>query len=97
MMSKLEQWKKWKLIKKDCCTVLSAFLFLTAKAKSCCSSVLLGKYHNGGLWTNTCCSHPLPGEDVLAAANRRLLEEMGFTTTLSQLLILLIMRLLITV
>ena len=42
-----------------------------------------GKYHNGGLWTNTCCSHPLPGEDILTAANRRLLEEMGFTTLLS--------------
>ena len=42
-----------------------------------------GKYHNGGLWTNTCCSHPLPGEAVLPAANRRLLEEMGFTTFLS--------------
>ena len=41
------------------------------------------KYHNGGLWTNTCCSHPLPGEDVLTAANRRLLEEMGFATLLS--------------
>lgn len=42
-----------------------------------------GKYHNGGLWTNTCCSHPLPGEDVLAAANRRLFEEMGIATLLS--------------
>jgi isopentenyl-diphosphate delta-isomerase len=41
------------------------------------------KYHNGGLWTNTCCSHPLPGEDVLTAANRRLLEEMGFETLLT--------------
>ena len=42
-----------------------------------------GKYHNGGLWTNTCCSHPLPGEDVLTAAKRRLHEEMGFVTLLS--------------
>ena len=40
------------------------------------------KYHSGGLWTNTCCSHPRPGEEILAAATRRLQEEMGFTTTL---------------
>ena len=40
------------------------------------------KYHNGGMWTNTCCSHPLPGEPVLSAANRRLSEEMGFMTAL---------------
>jgi isopentenyl-diphosphate delta-isomerase len=36
------------------------------------------KYHSGGLWTNTCCSHPRPGEPVAAAASRRLREEMGF-------------------
>jgi isopentenyl-diphosphate delta-isomerase len=42
-----------------------------------------GKYHNGGLWTNTCCSHPNPGEDILKAASRRLSEEMGFQTSLS--------------
>lgn len=35
------------------------------------------KYHSGGLWTNTCCSHPRPGEETLAAAKRRLDEEMG--------------------
>jgi isopentenyl-diphosphate Delta-isomerase len=43
----------------------------------------LGKYHNGGIWSNTCCSHPLPGEAVINAANRRLFEEMGFSTPLS--------------
>lgn len=37
----------------------------------------LGKYHSGGKWTNTCCSHPRPGEDTLSAAHRRLKEEMG--------------------
>lgn len=35
------------------------------------------KYHSGGLWSNTCCSHPRPGEDTAAAAHRRLYEEMG--------------------
>ncbi len=38
-----------------------------------------GKYHSGGLWTNTCCSHPRPGEATQEAAQRRLQEEMGFT------------------
>ena len=35
------------------------------------------KYHSGGLWTNTCCSHPRPEEGVVDAAQRRLMEEMG--------------------
>jgi isopentenyl-diphosphate Delta-isomerase len=37
------------------------------------------KYHSGGLWTNTCCSHPRPGEEIHEAAHRRLKEEMGIT------------------
>jgi len=36
------------------------------------------KYHSGGLWSNTCCSHPKPGETLLTAAYRRLQEEFGF-------------------
>lgn len=42
----------------------------------------LTKYHSGGLWTNTCCSHPRPGEATEAAAHRRLKEEMGFDCSL---------------
>ena len=42
----------------------------------------LDKYHSGGLWTNTCCSHPSPGDGLLAAAKRRLIEEMGIRAPL---------------
>ncbi|MBA5983403.1 isopentenyl-diphosphate Delta-isomerase, partial [Pseudomonas sp. MD195_PC81_125] len=44
----------------------------------------LGKYHSGGLWTNTCCGHPRPGERTAAAALRRLQEEMGTTCKLQK-------------
>lgn len=40
------------------------------------------KYHSGGLWTNTCCSHPQPGEETAAAARDRLKMEMGIDTPL---------------
>lgn len=42
-----------------------------------------GKYHFAGRWTNTCCSHPMPGEGVVEAGVRRLDEEMGITTALT--------------
>jgi len=42
----------------------------------------LSKYHSGGLWTNTCCTHPRVGEDVADAAARRLNEELGVTCDL---------------
>jgi isopentenyl-diphosphate Delta-isomerase len=42
----------------------------------------LHKYHSAGLWSNTCCSHPRPGEDTAAAAKRRLMEEMGLVAEL---------------
>lgn len=42
----------------------------------------LNKYHSAGLWTNTCCSHPRPGEETISAARRRLKEEMGFDSEL---------------
>ena len=45
----------------------------------------LDKYHSGGLWTNTVCSHPAPGEETADAAHRRLQEEMGFDTDLKEI------------
>jgi len=43
------------------------------------------KYHSPLLWTNTCCSHQRVGETTIQAGNRRLQEEMGFTTPLKEL------------
>lgn len=41
------------------------------------------KYHFAGLWSNTCCTHPEPGETTVAAGERRLGEELGFTCELT--------------
>lgn len=43
------------------------------------------KYHSAGLWSNACCSHPAPGETVLEAAKRRLIEEIGLTCEIEPL------------
>jgi len=45
----------------------------------------MNKYHSAGLWTNSCCSHPQPGEEVHEAAQRRLQEEMGFITGIEKI------------
>lgn len=52
-------------------------LLLQKRAKS--------KYHCGGLWTNTCCSHPKPNEDTTSAAHARLVEEMGFDCPIKEI------------
>ena len=40
------------------------------------------KYHSGGLWTNACCSHPKPEEEIVVAAHRRLKEELDLECSL---------------
>ena len=59
--------------------VFSVFIF-NSKEEMLLQQRSLNKYHSGGLWTNSCCSHPRPEEDTLTAAARRLQEEMGFET-----------------
>jgi len=46
------------------------------------------KYHSGGLWSNTCCSHPMQAESSITAAHRRLNEELGFDCELKAAFIL---------
>lgn len=42
------------------------------------------KYHSPGQWTNAVCSHPKDGESYLDGANRRLKEELGIETELTE-------------
>lgn len=59
----------------------SVFIF-NSKGELLLQQRALQKYHSGGKWTNTCCSHPRYGEDTASAANRRLKEEMGMACEL---------------
>jgi len=60
---------------------VSVFLF-NSRGELMLQRRAMGKYHSAGLWTNTCCSHPYPGESAGEAARRRLREEMGIDTDL---------------
>lgn len=59
----------------------SVFVF-NSKGELLLQKRAIGKYHSGGKWTNTCCSHPRPGESTPDAASRRLNEEMNMACPL---------------
>ncbi len=61
----------------------SVFIF-NAEGQLMLQQRALSKYHSPGLWTNTCCSHPRPGEETIDAAHRRMTEEMGFDCEFSE-------------
>jgi isopentenyl-diphosphate delta-isomerase len=62
----------------------SVFIF-NSKGQLLLQQRAFDKYHSGGLWTNTCCSHPRLGEMNIDAAHRRLNEEMGMDCGLIEL------------
>ena len=61
----------------------SVFLF-NKKGEMLLQKRAASKYHSPSLWTNACCSHPMPGEETKQAALRRLEEELGFTTSINK-------------
>jgi isopentenyl-diphosphate delta-isomerase len=78
VMEKMEAHRKGALHR-----AFSIFLF-NGKGEMLLQRRALSKYHSPGLWTNTCCSHPMQGESVEVAANRRLSEEMGMSCAMNK-------------
>jgi isopentenyl-diphosphate Delta-isomerase len=62
----------------------SVFVFNTNNTSLLMQKRHLSKMLFGGLWANTCCSHPQPGKAISAEGARRLREEMGFTCQLKE-------------
>jgi isopentenyl-diphosphate Delta-isomerase len=62
----------------------SVFIF-NSKGELLLQQRAMSKYHSAGLWTNTCCGHPVNGEPVNEAAKRRLGEEMNMNVHLLEI------------
>ncbi|HUR65987.1 MAG TPA: isopentenyl-diphosphate Delta-isomerase [Chitinophagaceae bacterium] len=78
-MEKMEAHQQGKLHR-----AFSIFIF-NRKGEMLLQQRARGKYHSGGLWSNACCGHPLPGEETANAAKRRLKEELGFETGIEKI------------
>lgn len=78
LMEKMEAHEKGLLHR-----AFSVFIFNT-KGEFLLQRRAISKYHSGGLWTNSCCSHPRDGETFIEAGKRRLQEEMGFVCELEK-------------
>ncbi len=79
LMEKMEAHRKAMLHR-----AISVFI-INSKGEWILQKRALDKYHSKGLWTNTCCTHPLPDESEIETANRRLSEEMGLNCNLRKL------------
>lgn len=62
-----------------------SILIFNSQGKLLLQRRAMTKYHSRGLWSNTCCGHPRPGETTEAAARRRLSEEMGLDCKLREI------------
>src|SRR5688572_28822366 len=62
----------------------SIFIF-NSKGEMLLQQRAINKYHSGGSWTNACCSHPAPGEEMTETIQRRLQEEVGFKTPVKKI------------
>jgi isopentenyl-diphosphate delta-isomerase len=78
LMEKMEAHEKGLLHR-----AFSVFIF-NKKGEFLLQRRALSKYHSGGLWTNSCCSHPREGESAVEAGKRRLMEEMGFVCDIEE-------------
>lgn len=78
VMEKMEAHRQAKLHR-----AFSVFLF-NNKGEMLLQQRAFSKYHSPGLWSNACCSHPQPGEETHAAAERRLIEELGIKVPLEK-------------
>jgi len=76
VMEKIEAHKKGVLHR-----AFSIFIF-NSKGEVLLQKRTKSKYHCGGLWSNTCCSHPRQNESLTQATSRRLMEEMGMKVDL---------------
>ena len=56
---------------------LAVSIFLFSRGRLLLQQRADTKYHSGGLWANTCCSHPHWNESLPDCASRRLFEEVG--------------------
>ena len=76
---KINVHKKWLLHR------AISVLILNSKWEMLLQHRALNKYHCGGMWSNTTCTHPFPHESNIDAAHRRLKEEMWFDTKLDEI------------
>ncbi len=62
----------------------SVFIFDVKSKKMLIQKRAVQKYHSGGLWSNTCCSHPYKEETWCKALKRCMSTELGINPVFSE-------------